>query len=68
MNLTIRQEELLAILKDDSCGSSDNCLKEKFGRGWLIISKQLIEKGLVRLDKGKNGRPDRMKALPAAWE
>ena len=58
---------MIQILKDDSCGPSLDCLREKFGDGWLAVANCLINRGLARLDRGKNGRPDRMKALPAAW-
>jgi hypothetical protein len=62
---------ILGILKASSVGVSPaNLLMEARIGGVmdpLSVTRSLVEDGLARIDKGKNGQPDRVKALPAAW-
>lgn len=64
---------VLDFLKGSSTGIQPTELcklaKEKGVENPLPVIKALTdEEILARLDKGKGGRPDRVKALSAAWD
>lgn len=62
---------ILAMLKGSDVGLTPEELVTKGKAGGvdrpLKVTKGLIALGLARLDSGKNGRPDRIKATPEAW-
>jgi len=64
---------ILEILKTSSVGLTPvelcKLAKERGVERPLPVIKALTSEGVfARLDSGRNGRPDRVKALPAAWE
>ncbi len=62
---------VLSVLKKNDCGISTTAMIDQLhnigASSPLAVLKKLCAQGLIRVDRGKNGKPCRLKATPRAF-